>query len=275
MNDPLRRRPRLSLPYTVLTAPDTVRLVAGEDFRYTLTAQGLDQWLPGLLGQLDGRRSLNDLINGLNESQREPARQLLERLYGERVLVDGTAIANHPASRFSALVEGTGQLAERLRSSLAVSGETDPSRVGIFCQDTLDYAAALEFNRRCRASGSPWLWVSSGAMQRGYVGPLFLPDAGPCLACLVRQFQRLSPAPELYDHLLEHARNDRPIAPALFPPQGIEILKQLVLWKLSLVQEVNPSPALYRLHVLEIASLEVTSHRVFVDPECPACKVTS
>ena len=33
-----------------------------------------------------------------------------------------------------------------------------------------------------------------------------------------------------------------------------------------------PPAALYRLHALEVATLEVTAHRVFADPECPACR---
>ena len=38
----MARRPRLALPFTVLASPDSVRLVAGEDFRYTLTGPELD-----------------------------------------------------------------------------------------------------------------------------------------------------------------------------------------------------------------------------------------
>jgi bacteriocin biosynthesis cyclodehydratase domain-containing protein len=141
----------------------------------------------------------------------------------------------------------------------------------ILCQDRLDYEAALQFNHRCRASGSPWLWASTGAMSRGYVSPVFLPDAGPCLACLLRQFQRLSPAPEIYDALREQARQGQPIELVPFPAQGIEILKQLVLWKISWLSRPDPPPAFYRLHVLEIASLEVSTHRVWADPQCPEC----
>src|SRR5207302_70111 len=50
---PLPTRPCLALPFTVLTAQDRVRLVAGEDFRYTLTGPGLETWLPDWLPTLD------------------------------------------------------------------------------------------------------------------------------------------------------------------------------------------------------------------------------
>ncbi len=44
-----------------------------------------------------------------------------------------------------------------------------------------------------------------------------------------------------------------------------------MLWKWSLLGEAEPPAALYRLHVLEVATLEVSARRVFADPECPAC----
>ena len=42
----LPERVRFAFPFTILTKPDMVRLVAGEDFRYTLRSPSLEQWLP-------------------------------------------------------------------------------------------------------------------------------------------------------------------------------------------------------------------------------------
>jgi len=100
---------------------------------------------------------------------------------------------------------------------------------------------------------------------------VFWPGAGPCLACLLRQFQRLSPAPEIYDELRAHSRRGQPIAPVPFPAEGIAILHQLVRGKLEWLRQSDPPPALYRLHVLEVETLEVTTHRVLPDPRCPDC----
>ena len=111
-------------------------------------------------------------------------------------------------------------------------------------------------------------------MTRGYVSPAFRPDAGPCLACLIEHYRRLSPAPELYEELIEHSRRGQPIAPAPFPPEALVILSQLVLWKVSLMNQAEPSAALYRLHVLEIETMEISTHRVFIDTVCPACGVS-
>ena len=106
------RRPRLALPFTVLPAADAVRLVAGEDFRYTLAGPGLDKWLPDWLAGFDGRTPLTALLDRLPESLRTTASGLAERLYGERVLVDGTAADAHTPARYRLIVEGSARWAE-------------------------------------------------------------------------------------------------------------------------------------------------------------------
>src|SRR5438477_593603 len=154
MNRPARR-PRLALPFTVLTAPDTVRLVAGEDFRYTLTAPGLDAWLPGWLAGLDGRTSLDEALGRLAEGQRGPARQVAERLYGERVLIDGSAADAHAPARWRLAPEGSAAWAAGWQP--AVEG-TAAQPLPALCQDRLDHDEALRFNRRSLGAGTPWLW---------------------------------------------------------------------------------------------------------------------
>jgi bacteriocin biosynthesis cyclodehydratase domain-containing protein len=266
-------RPRLALPYTVMAGPDTVRLVAGEDHRYTMTGDGVEAWLPGLLAGCDGRRSREELLAGLDDSTRPFARELIERLYGERVLVNGSVEQAYQPSAFALVVEGGGPLVEHL-AGRAGTVAPEPSRarpLPVFCQDRLDYAAALAFNGRCLRGGITWLWATLGPMSRGYVSPPFVPGAGPCLACLLGHFQRLSPAPQFYDALIDHARGGHAIEPGPFPATGVEILAQLVLWKLDQLGRSDPPSALYRLHVLELETMEVTSHRVLVDPACPEC----
>jgi bacteriocin biosynthesis cyclodehydratase domain-containing protein len=257
------------LPFTILRGRDTVRLVAGEDFRYTLTGPGLEQWLPDWLASLDGKQPLEQVLGPLPQGHREAARQLIERLYGERVLIDGPAAAAHAAGTYR--LAPAGSAAWKADLEQPATDATAKPTLPVLCQDRLDFDEALRFNRRCRAGQTPWLWATTGPMSRGYVGPLFLPDAGPCLGCLLRHFRRLSPVPELYDALVEHAQANRPIEPVPFPSQGVAIVQQLVRWKAALLQESQAPAALYRLHVLEVATLEVTSHRVFIDPECPEC----
>lgn len=253
----MTRRPRLALPFTILASPDTVRLVAGEDFRYTLQGPGLDRWLPALLAVCDGR-PLEEALARVDAAQRGAASRIVDRLYAERVLVDGPARAE---GTYRVAAEGRGALAEGWPA-----GEGPALR--LLCQDRLDVNEALTFNRRCLEGSEPWMWATTGPMARGYVSPAFLPASGPCLACLIRHFRRRSPAPEIYDALEARPGDVRPVP---FPAEGVAILQGLVLRKAAMLADPGAPAAPYRLHVLEIATLEVTSHRVFRDPECDAC----
>jgi bacteriocin biosynthesis cyclodehydratase domain-containing protein len=262
------RRPCLALPFTVLTAADTVRLVAGEDFRYTLTSPGLDAWLPAWLAQLDGRRTLDETLGAVPAERRADAARLAERLYGERVLIDGPPVVE-PAGPFRITVAGSAAW----REALVESGDvTDAAPLTVLCQDSLDYEEALRFNRERLDAGNPWLWATTGPLSRAYVSPLFLPDAGPCLGCLLNGFRCVSPAPELYDALADHTRAGRRVASSPFPVRALRVLHQLILWKASLAGRPESPPPLFRLHVLEAATMEVSTHRVFLDPECPECR---
>jgi len=253
------RRPRLALPFTVLPSAGVVRLVAGEDFRYTLAGEGIERWLPRLLEHLDGRRALDEALSALGEPERTAARGIVDRLIGERVLVDATAADAHPSATFRVAGEGSGPLVD----GLSAPGSAAPA-VRVLCQDRLDYDEALRFNRRCLDGSEPWMWATTGPMARGYVSPVFLPASGPCLGCLIRHFRRRSPAVEIYDALEQHPREIRPVP---FPAEGEAMLRSLILRKAAMLADPTAPVAPYRLHVLECATLEVTSHRVFLDPE--------
>src|SRR5437868_1559479 len=111
-----KRRPRLAYLFTILTQPNVVRLVAGEDYRYTLTGVGLERWLPDLMRRCTGKETLATLLGSLSEEHRRHAKEIIERLYGERVLVDGSAATSHVGRQCCRHVRGTGTLAERLHS---------------------------------------------------------------------------------------------------------------------------------------------------------------
>ncbi len=263
------RRPRLAHPFTILAQPGVVRLVAGEDDRYTFASPGLEDWLPALLARCTGATALGTLLTDLPADLRTQAQALIERLYGERVLVDGTAADAHTARPRRVIVAGQGELYDRVFSTQTHADEGEA--IHVLCQDRLDYHEALMSQREARRAGEPFLWASTAAVSRGYVSPVFLPDAGPCFGCLLRAFRRLSPAPELYDALLGHGERGEPFAPAPFPEEATLVLQALVQWKLAQLEAAAPPAALYRLHVLELETMEVITHRVFLDPECPEC----
>lgn len=259
-------RLRPALPFTVLSEPGTVRLVAGEDHRYTLNAPGLEMWLPGLLQRLDGRRTLQEALGPLDPVQRDAAAELVDRLLGERILVEGPTELAHPVRPSRAAFEGCGPLKDG-----DSPGDAGAPAVRVLCQDRLDYDEALRFNRSCLSQSSPWMWATTGPLSRGYVSPAFLPGSGPCLGCLIRHFRRLSPAPEIYDGLIAHAQEQKPIVPVSFPAEGLDLMRAILRWKIAALGDPAPPAALYRLHVVETASMEVSTHRVFPDPACPDC----
>lgn len=239
------RRPRLALPFTVLTAPDRVRLVAGEEFRFTVAGPGVEAWLPGWLAALDGAVTLVDALGRLDGERRETARRLVERLASERLVEEGDLPPAPPAGPAPRLL----------------------------AQDRLDFDELTRFNADCLAARVPFLWLTTAPLGRGYVSPVCLPDDGPCLVCLLGHFRRLSPLPGLYDELTSHARagGGGPATP--FPTPGRAILEQLAAWKGErFARGGYPLAPAFALHVLEVATMEVSTHRVTVDPECPACR---
>jgi bacteriocin biosynthesis cyclodehydratase domain-containing protein len=270
----LLTRPRLAWPFTIVPRGDgAVWLIAGEDVRFTVRAERAVEWLPDLLRACDGSRATAEIIAAAPARWRDAAREVIDDLAGERVLVDGGSEAAPQPSARTVLVEGRGALADRLRARFADAAATPDAAatadaLRVVAQDDLDLRTALATGARLRTERIAWLWTTLGPLGRAYVGPLLLPDAGPCLACVLERFRLLSPVAEVYDVLVGHSG---PFAPAPFPSRGVDAVAELVAWKLALVGAVPPVAAVYALHVVETATLETSSHRVFRDPECAAC----
>ncbi|MBI4862939.1 MAG: hypothetical protein HY815_22155 [Candidatus Riflebacteria bacterium] len=271
-----------AFPYTVLAAPGSVTLVAGEDLRWTLTGAGIELWLPGLIATMDGSRTVGQVVESLDVRYRDDALELISSLRGERVLVDAPARSIHAPSAFGADLQGSGPVRRLLEEPL--QGDRSARTPGnlVLCQDSLDFGEALRVNRAWRSGQredgpatrppAALIWATVGPMSRGYVSPAIIAGGGPCLECLVTHFRRLSPAPEIYDALIEHSSRGGVVGPVPFPDCAARVLAQIVIWKLQQVAREDPPAALYRLHVLELESMELSTHRVFVDPECGACQ---
>src|SRR2546430_4236071 len=108
------KRVRFAFPFAILTRPDTVRLVAGEEFRYTLRSPSLDQWLPQFLRSFDREVEWRPLLNQLSAEREQQALEIIIRLYGERVLLGPNGQHQHTPSPVRWVVEGSGKLSERL-----------------------------------------------------------------------------------------------------------------------------------------------------------------
>src|SRR5216117_421768 len=88
------KRVRFAFPFAILTKPDTVRLVAGEEFRYTLRSPSLDQWLPQWLSSFECAVEWRPLLNQLPRECHQQALEIITRLYGDRALLEGNG--EHP-----------------------------------------------------------------------------------------------------------------------------------------------------------------------------------
>lgn len=273
MKDILQKSFKFAFPFTIISKQNAVKLVAGEDYRYTLTGLNLDSWLPSLLAKIDGNNPTKEILENLDETLKQQALAILERLYGERVLIENFLLKTNPKEDYKLKIFGSGKVFELLQNvAEKESNKSSQKVIKILCQDRLDYQQILTFNQQRLAENSLFLWVSYGAMTRGFVSPIFFPNIGACLACLITQFKRLSPAPEIYQDLIEHTQDLKNINAVNFPDYGVKMLEQLVLWKLSLLQQAELPASIYRLHVLEISSLEISSHQVFIAPDCPECR---
>lgn len=252
------------MPFTVIPEADCVRLLGGEDIRYTLRAPGIERWLPALLGDIDDR-SVGEALSRVPEAQRRAAESLLARLVSERVLVE--APPRPRSAPFRIEMVGEGALTESLRGRIKmVVGDGPVLRVLV--QETLDYGAALAFDRAARAEVPAWLWVTSGPAARALVSPVFLADGGPCAGCMLAAFRRLSPAAELYDALIAHGARGGAFAAAPLPDEAASAVAALVAWKARALAAPDPPAAVFELHALELASFAISTHPLAIDPDC-------
>ncbi|MEM7151645.1 MAG: TOMM precursor leader peptide-binding protein [Myxococcota bacterium] len=253
-------------PLTVVPQPGCVRVLAGEDLRFTVRGEGLETWLPAVLAALGPGVSGTEASAHAPLAQRNDALEILARLTTERLLVEQAS--SKPTAALTVEVVGEGPLASRLRDQLPApdTGASGAPRLSLIVQSTLDYRWAREADLRAASEGHWRLWVSDGAAARGWVGPVMRPEGGPCLDCLLTAFERLSPEPELWRALLEHPG---PFATSTVPEAARDILCRITAWKLSGATESDVPAAVHRLHVLELATFEVNSHVVPVDPDCP------
>src|SRR5689334_14912771 len=100
------------MPFTIIPEADCVRLLGGEDIRYSFRAPEIERWLPALLGEL-GAASVGEALAHVPAPRRRAAEELLARLVSERVLVE--ARQRPSPSPYRIEMVGDGALAEALR----------------------------------------------------------------------------------------------------------------------------------------------------------------
>src|ERR1041385_7078908 len=77
------------------------------------------------------------LLNRLPCERHQEALEIITRLFGERVLLEGNGAHPHMPSPLRWVVEGSGKLSERLRATVPAV-LANAAHLGVLCQDTLD-----------------------------------------------------------------------------------------------------------------------------------------
>jgi bacteriocin biosynthesis cyclodehydratase domain-containing protein len=263
---------KFAFPCTFVNDMGRIWIVAGEDVRISIDAPRTAEWVLPLLRSIDGAATIRTLIEERPAQFRKDAVELIARLKSERLLIDVSAPSSRSESeKFTLKILGSGAVFEKLRA--AVRGREGERQLIVLCQADLNYQEARNFSRECQAADSPYAWISHGARTRAFVSPVFLPDSGPCLECLLDNFESLSPLPELYEALAGHAARNGEFAPVEIPAHTGEILGEILLEKIRLLETGSNAPAVFRLHVLEMANLGVETHRLLRDPACRSCSM--
>jgi bacteriocin biosynthesis cyclodehydratase domain-containing protein len=193
---------------------------------------------------------------------------MLDRLLAERLVIDEPTSPTARAHRIH--VVGDGPVADRVRAASPATAPEDAAELRVIVQETLELGRALALDRAALEDGAARLWVSTGPLARAFVGPVFLADGGPCLGCLVAAFRRVSPEPEIFEALADHEARAGSFARAPIDDDAADTIAALVRWKARELGTLAPAAAVFRLHVLERASFEISTHLVPVDPDCPA-----
>jgi bacteriocin biosynthesis cyclodehydratase domain-containing protein len=265
---------------------------------------GARRLLPELLPLLDGTRTERDLVARLGEARAPAVRHALEVLAGARLLEDGGerrdggGMLSEEAARFVAAVGGgTVETArERLRgSSVAVAGTSrtalEVARLLRLCgaavgQAALERPAARRvdasfavvapapaeaplvagWNESALEGRAAWLLVAPFDGRFAAVGPVFVPGETCCFECLrLRRVAGLDYADEFWA-LERRSAPERSCAPVDAVCAGLAATATVR----ALAGGGRELAGAFL--ALELgAPVELTYHRVFRVPRCPAC----
>lgn len=258
-------RPRLALPTSIIPDGRFLHLVCGMELKVSLELGEQVPHLARMLEKCDGSLTLEELVQDLG-AHRPHGLSLIEQLLGDRLLVDDLQPGSNRRKLHGISVEGTGPLALGL-ANLDHQGES----VRILVQDHLDLPAARAFNRRQLKLEQPYLWVTTGLADVGLVSPIFFPDSGPCLECFLHQYQKISIPSGIQEILNRQNEKTLTLGESEFPGEGLVMLQQLVRWKVRRLGLNLSGSNVFRLHVLDKTSLEISTHRIYKDPFCSEC----
>jgi bacteriocin biosynthesis cyclodehydratase domain-containing protein len=292
--------PYLAPWYRVATVPGKVVLEHGQRI-LRLEGRATERLLPALLPLLDGRRTVDEIVEVLGPPVRPAVERALDLLAQHGVLEEGPPLPEDlplpitgTAGLLASLRPGGPALADIAGSiascSVAVAGDgiagIEVARLlraggvnvhrGAAMEAGFDLTVCApsgaelvrleEWNAQALEIRAPWLQVLSFDGRYASVGPLYLPGDTCCYECFrLRREANLDGGAEL--SLLDTVPANYPAPPALNAVVGGLAALLVTGW---LVHDDHYAPgAFYALELLPTPSLTV--HHVYRVPRCRAC----
>jgi ribosomal protein S12 methylthiotransferase accessory factor len=123
-------------------------------------------------------------------------------------------------------------------------------------------------NEEALDSGLPWMLASLGA--QGWIGPVVVPDRGPCWECLAHRIRRHRASAQLDTRAEAHPLAHGQAA----PPTGRRVAEAAVATELARWIVLGPaSGASEHVRTIEPPRWATRDHLVVRRPQCPACGI--
>jgi bacteriocin biosynthesis cyclodehydratase domain-containing protein len=301
MGESLADRPLLKPWYRVsLDANRAVLRYAGSVLEFEGGAA--TRLLPHLLPLLDGRRTVDEVVEQLGEPIRPAVERALDLLREHRLLTDGLPdeipdgerrtleglAAIDPYGRSPgelrprlaaarAVVVGDGATADEIERVLRASAvgsvvrggwdalPSAPETLSVVAPAPDDVPLVAEWNRAALAERRRWLQVLPFDGLLAAVGPLFVPGETSCHECY--RLRRNANVTSIRDAPGPPQQGRYPSAPAI--DAAVAALAALTALRLLVLDDGRPAGVLL---AVELASGPACSqHVVYRVPRCPAC----
>lgn len=274
-------RPKFRSVYTVAHVAGEGLFLLSEQGHHVLKGESVSAIAPFLTGQFTLGEIFAALSGNVPPSQIEADLQLLflnghieegakdENEYSTYISALGNPFANESSNNLYNIINLSHSGAEHLDRQLRLAG-FHPHFEGIpivLCSDYLDVRLeainAEQLRRR-----QPWLLAKPDGLT-GWIGPVFHPASGACLACLQQWISRNR---EVENHI---GRQLNLPGPVLLTQPSIPAVASTVLSSIALVCVQWFGANLHNLHgklkAFDSIAGEFSDHMILRRPQCPSC----